>query len=184
MEAILDGIYFTPYSLPVIVAPMPQLTATATPVKAGRIHDVDALRGFALLGIFVVNITFMASASRQPGRRSDLRDSGGCRGPVCRCGVVLDEVLPVVLLLVRLQFCAADRRGGAGRGTVRAADAAEGTRAVRPWSGAHRPAVWRGCPDHLRSGLPCIACHVSSGGSSGAAYGRNHLRPGDTVAHW
>ena len=28
----------------------------------GRIHDVDALRGFALLGIFVVNITFMASA--------------------------------------------------------------------------------------------------------------------------
>lgn len=27
-----------------------------------RIHDVDALRGFALLGIFVVNITFMASA--------------------------------------------------------------------------------------------------------------------------
>lgn len=27
-----------------------------------RIHDVDALRGFALLGIFLVNITFMASA--------------------------------------------------------------------------------------------------------------------------
>ena len=27
-----------------------------------RVHDVDALRGFALLGIFVVNITFMASA--------------------------------------------------------------------------------------------------------------------------
>ncbi|MET8526795.1 DUF418 domain-containing protein [Micromonospora sp. NPDC005172] len=26
-----------------------------------RLHDVDALRGFALLGIFVVNITFMAS---------------------------------------------------------------------------------------------------------------------------
>ncbi|MBF6175725.1 DUF418 domain-containing protein [Nocardia blacklockiae] len=26
-----------------------------------RIHDVDALRGFALLGIFLVNITFMAS---------------------------------------------------------------------------------------------------------------------------
>lgn len=26
-----------------------------------RVHDVDALRGFALLGIFVVNITFMAS---------------------------------------------------------------------------------------------------------------------------
>lgn len=29
---------------------------------SGRVHDVDALRGFALLGIFVVNITFMASA--------------------------------------------------------------------------------------------------------------------------
>ena len=28
---------------------------------ATRIHDVDALRGFALFGIFVVNITFMAS---------------------------------------------------------------------------------------------------------------------------
>jgi uncharacterized protein len=27
----------------------------------GRAHDVDALRGFALLGIFIVNITFMAS---------------------------------------------------------------------------------------------------------------------------
>ncbi|MGW5572441.1 DUF418 domain-containing protein [Nocardia thailandica] len=26
-----------------------------------RVHDVDALRGFALLGIFLVNITFMAS---------------------------------------------------------------------------------------------------------------------------
>ncbi|MGO3325662.1 DUF418 domain-containing protein [Gordonia sp. (in: high G+C Gram-positive bacteria)] len=36
-------------------------TASA-PLRAARIHDVDALRGFALLGIFVVNITFMASA--------------------------------------------------------------------------------------------------------------------------
>lgn len=33
-----------------------QLSATRS-----RVHDVDALRGFALLGIFVVNITFMAS---------------------------------------------------------------------------------------------------------------------------
>jgi uncharacterized protein len=33
-----------------------QLAATRS-----RVHDVDALRGFALLGIFVVNITFMAS---------------------------------------------------------------------------------------------------------------------------
>jgi len=31
-------------------------------VRQGRIHDVDAVRGFALFGIFVVNITFMASA--------------------------------------------------------------------------------------------------------------------------
>lgn len=31
------------------------------PPRAPRAHDVDALRGFALLGIFVVNITFMAS---------------------------------------------------------------------------------------------------------------------------
>lgn len=31
-------------------------------VQPGRIHDVDALRGFALFGIFVVNIAFMASA--------------------------------------------------------------------------------------------------------------------------
>ncbi|MGO3235776.1 MAG: DUF418 domain-containing protein [Canibacter sp.] len=36
--------------------------ATQASVNTGRIHDVDALRGFALLGIFVVNITFMASA--------------------------------------------------------------------------------------------------------------------------
>lgn len=34
-----------------------------------RVHDVDALRGFALLGIFVVNITFMASA--YPGNLVD-----------------------------------------------------------------------------------------------------------------
>ncbi|HEY3464824.1 MAG TPA: DUF418 domain-containing protein [Amycolatopsis sp.] len=33
-----------------------QLTEART-----RVHDVDALRGFALLGIFIVNITFMAS---------------------------------------------------------------------------------------------------------------------------
>ncbi|WP_193083605.1 DUF418 domain-containing protein [Brevibacterium aurantiacum] len=31
-------------------------------VASGRVHDVDALRGIALLGILVVNITFMASA--------------------------------------------------------------------------------------------------------------------------
>ncbi|MFD5174686.1 DUF418 domain-containing protein [Nocardia sp. NPDC058379] len=30
-------------------------------VPGSRVHDVDALRGFALLGIFIVNITFMAS---------------------------------------------------------------------------------------------------------------------------
>ncbi|MEV0079629.1 DUF418 domain-containing protein [Nocardia neocaledoniensis] len=30
-------------------------------VPGSRVHDVDALRGFALLGIFLVNITFMAS---------------------------------------------------------------------------------------------------------------------------
>ncbi|MGP5930823.1 DUF418 domain-containing protein [Corynebacterium glyciniphilum] len=34
-----------------------------------RIHDVDAIRGLALLGIFVVNITFMASA--YPGNLVD-----------------------------------------------------------------------------------------------------------------
>jgi uncharacterized protein len=33
---------------------------TGQPTSA-RVHDVDALRGFALLGIFLVNITFMAS---------------------------------------------------------------------------------------------------------------------------
>ncbi|GAA5060600.1 DUF418 domain-containing protein [Nocardia callitridis] len=41
------------------------MTDTAPTVRAGRtarVHDVDALRGFALLGIFAVNITFMASA--------------------------------------------------------------------------------------------------------------------------
>ncbi|MEV1157206.1 DUF418 domain-containing protein [Micromonospora chokoriensis] len=38
------------------------IDATASRSSAGqRLHDLDALRGFALLGIFVVNITFMAS---------------------------------------------------------------------------------------------------------------------------
>src|SRR5699024_2433769 len=41
-------------------------TAISSPT---RVHDVDALRGFALLGIFVVNITFMASA--YPGNLVD-----------------------------------------------------------------------------------------------------------------
>src|SRR5699024_7707440 len=41
---------------------MTQRTDPQTPPQAGRVHDVDALRGFALLGILVVNITFMASA--------------------------------------------------------------------------------------------------------------------------
>ncbi|MEU1587836.1 DUF418 domain-containing protein [Micromonospora sp. NPDC005710] len=35
-------------------------TASRAPVGQ-RLHDIDALRGFALLGILVVNITFMAS---------------------------------------------------------------------------------------------------------------------------
>ncbi|MGV9212171.1 DUF418 domain-containing protein [Micromonospora sp. RB23] len=30
-------------------------------IPGGRLHDVDAIRGFALLGIFAVNVTFMAS---------------------------------------------------------------------------------------------------------------------------
>ncbi|NLU83254.1 DUF418 domain-containing protein [Rhodococcus sp. HNM0569] len=37
-------------------------TDSAAVTGTARIRDVDALRGFALLGIFVVNITFMASA--------------------------------------------------------------------------------------------------------------------------
>ena len=37
-------------------------TVTKKPADSKRVHDIDALRGFALLGIFVVNITFMASA--------------------------------------------------------------------------------------------------------------------------
>ena len=37
-------------------------TVTGRSVSSGRVHDVDALRGFALLGILAVNITFMASA--------------------------------------------------------------------------------------------------------------------------
>lgn len=41
------------------------MTTQTTPTQPQvhrRVHDLDALRGFALLGIFVVNITFMASA--------------------------------------------------------------------------------------------------------------------------
>ncbi|MEW9551293.1 DUF418 domain-containing protein [Nonomuraea sp. NPDC050783] len=39
----------------------------ATPVVAARIASVDALRGFALLGILVVNIAFLASGYRMAG---------------------------------------------------------------------------------------------------------------------
>lgn len=42
---------------------------TATVAARTRVHDVDALRGFALLGILVVNITFMASG--YPGNLVD-----------------------------------------------------------------------------------------------------------------
>ncbi|MGO1975535.1 MAG: hypothetical protein ACTH2Q_21475, partial [Propionibacteriaceae bacterium] len=41
---------------------MTHRTVTTQSAVSGRVHDVDALRGFALLGIFAVNITFMASA--------------------------------------------------------------------------------------------------------------------------
>lgn len=42
---------------------------TSTSTSRQRVHDVDALRGFALMGIFIVNITFMASA--YPGNLVD-----------------------------------------------------------------------------------------------------------------
>lgn len=48
------------------------MTQSGGPVAVSqtvRVHDVDALRGFALLGIFVVNITFMASG--YPGNLVD-----------------------------------------------------------------------------------------------------------------
>jgi uncharacterized protein len=57
------------YSFCDIVNRMNQRTASEGPTQARRVHDVDALRGFALLGIFVVNITFMASA--YPGNLVD-----------------------------------------------------------------------------------------------------------------
>ncbi|MDS2171866.1 DUF418 domain-containing protein [Nesterenkonia sp. CL21] len=47
----------------------PESPQTARIATHQRLHDVDALRGFALLGIFVVNITFMASA--YPGNLVD-----------------------------------------------------------------------------------------------------------------
>ncbi|WP_149182296.1 DUF418 domain-containing protein [Streptomyces sp. TRM49041] len=37
------------------------------PAAASRLRDIDALRGFALLGILLVNITFMASAYQGTG---------------------------------------------------------------------------------------------------------------------
>ena len=48
---------------------MTQRTDSPAPLQTGRVHDVDALRGFALFGILVVNITFMASA--YPGNLVD-----------------------------------------------------------------------------------------------------------------
>ena len=48
---------------------MTSRTVARRPVVSGRVHDVDALRGFALLGILAVNITFMASA--YPGNLVD-----------------------------------------------------------------------------------------------------------------
>ena len=44
-------------------------TAPNTTTLSTRVHDVDALRGFAFLGILAVNITFMASA--YPGNLVD-----------------------------------------------------------------------------------------------------------------
>ena len=41
---------------------MSTVSTTRAPKASTRIHDVDALRGFALLGILMVNITFIASA--------------------------------------------------------------------------------------------------------------------------
>ena len=48
---------------------MTSQTGIRTVAERDRVHDVDALRGFALLGILTVNITFMASA--YPGNLVD-----------------------------------------------------------------------------------------------------------------
>ncbi|MBY8846639.1 DUF418 domain-containing protein [Streptomyces sp. SP2-10] len=46
---------------------MTQTTAPESLPKAGRVKSVDALRGFALLGILIVNITYLASAYHGTG---------------------------------------------------------------------------------------------------------------------
>src|SRR5699024_2807254 len=75
-----------------------------------------------------------------------------CR-PFPRGGLVLDEVLPPVLIPVRLQLRAADGgRRARGRG-FRPAHAAPGGGALRARGGTHRAAVRRRCADHLRGGV-------------------------------
>lgn len=42
-------------------------TARSTPVPGGRVDEVDVLRGFALLGILLVNVQAMAGPRLGPG---------------------------------------------------------------------------------------------------------------------
>lgn len=62
MTGSLQAINFMSYSLLATLLCMTTRTTVPAPTTSTRVHDVDALRGFALLGIFAVNITFMASA--------------------------------------------------------------------------------------------------------------------------
>ncbi|MFE1413055.1 DUF418 domain-containing protein [Streptomyces sp. NPDC058746] len=55
--------------------PGPALRPATGPTTSSRLRDVDALRGFALLGILLVNITFMASAYQGTGVADPAFDS-------------------------------------------------------------------------------------------------------------
>lgn len=88
------------------------------PVRTGRVHDVDALRGFALLGIFIVNITFMASA--YPGNLVDDPNFSAPLDDVVRFFVAALFSMKFYLLFsflfgysFVLQMSAADRAGAA-----------------------------------------------------------------------
>ncbi|WP_344840742.1 hypothetical protein [Nonomuraea dietziae] len=146
------------------------MTQTQAP-PATRIHEIDAVRGFALGGILVANIGFFAD----PGYATGSGVMPITEGPVALVvsTLVLTKFLRHLLLPVRLLLHPADAlMGRQGQGQ----DAAPLPRAVHPGRAAGLPAVDRRHPHPLRRARPDPAGHAQRQAEDRRGDGLGHHR--------